>query len=328
MSIDTTNLTKLGSGTYAIVYRLDRHKVYKVYKYYTSKKKRQFKQSLLNIIDPTRELFGSKILEYIIDKKDKDKLNGIILEFEFHCLSNFDFNKFNILQKFYLLQKFINIFKALIVLSKNNLVYGDLKIDNVMYNIDKKKLKIIDYDFLSLHKNELSKKITEHEFCTIYFLWPPEIWKNIICHLQYYLSTLDGKSYKNDVTSDIRYLFNILQKKGFMEHSDYEKFLNFILNGEIIKTKSKWLNEFFNTFKKNKNKTFHISKKVENIKKIDIYGLGIILAQIFLRDDQFIELKPLIFKMIHPNVKDRILPESALIEFKKLIQYFKNKYSL
>jgi len=327
--IENNEYVLLGEGSYAKAYKINDNNILKLFKTKRSKKLRSKKQSVLNKIDPKRIIFGGRILKYIV--KGKDDLKGVITELECLTLERIltRIHTFKLNDKLFLLTKFLNLLEGVIRLVEAGYVHGDIKSDNLMYNTKQNVLKYIDYDFMSIYPYKLSERVTKTESFFIYWVWPPELWFNIICNLKIFLNTDEGKCYQKEYKKDLYLLCETLHKIGiFNTHRDDHLLENFMLTGKMEHTDNVWLDDLYSTFSENKLKSsvFVLRKHNFDYTKIDIYGLGLIAAEIFYKDPLFIKMRPLIYQMIHPNAEYRLSPKVAYENWSHFCNYYTYKY--
>jgi serine/threonine protein kinase len=304
----TSKYTFVGEGTSGRVYFDKVNKtVFKKFRYIEKKSNLESKEKILDKIDPKRDIFGSKILKY--ETKGGDLSTGIVMVYQ-----GINLEKTNLLPSLHILKKlFLNLLHGLIKLTQFDYVHGDIKLDNVVYNSDKKRLKFIDYDFMNEQRGKLCYDILRYDYNYIHFVWPPEIWYKSVG--------------KHKFSKSFLYLVNILyrnkilispinpykKKYGYYNYNellalrgDVFLFIHFIETGQLkFRPIGKWLLKFvqFINYKKK------YPRSTYDIQKFDIYGLGLVALDLFYKD--FPEFRPLIFSMIHPNYKLRISPLNA-----------------
>ena len=228
------------------------------------------------------------------------------------------------------LQKFTNVFDGISKFNKNNLTHNDIRIDNLLYNINNHKFKIIDFGIMNMGYLNIihNLKYKPHH------AYPNEI--NILGYI------LDGYFYK-----DLKY-YNINSNELVKILEKYILILNDIYKDNkdpYFKKLLILIKDIYNYFKvdifKNfdftifenillkKNKLSKIYKDFGN--KIDVYMLGLtfyeLLINIFLRLRKNptikkipLELFSLIKKMVIFNPYERITIQQATIEFKSIMK--------
>jgi serine/threonine protein kinase len=243
---------------------------------------------------------------YNIFKKKKDELNKLNL--------------------FKLLQKFVNIFEGLCVINENNLVHFDIRIDNLLYDINKDKFVIIDFGLIKEKSNAYS---TNNLLNKPHPSYPNDI--NIL------YSYINGNNYNYlnnyELNSNIfieLISYNINKIKIKYEHIQilyFKKVLNKILDINkylsIDIFKKFDINFWINIFEyKNYSKDFS--------EKLDVYMLGLTLFEFILQifqnlDNKTINKIPLklfslIKKMISINPYERPTIQEATKEFKSIMK--------
>lgn len=201
------------------------------------------------------------------------------------------------------------IFKGIIKLKEYNLVHQDIKPTNLVYNPDKKIIKLIDFGLLRTTKNIYNIK-DNYTDCNYYY-FPPEynIYNIIIKNdsIDYRLLDLnDNNNFLEFKKKYLIYLEQIFSTKILLDYSlKFTNFINDIITKFIEYTSKENIKEFFDEF----------------VNKIDIYMFGISILEILILNRKInisnipLDLKDLILKMIEPNPIKRITPEDALIKF-------------
>jgi serine/threonine protein kinase len=263
-----------------------------------------------------------------------DEIHQIIYEYGGYDLDIFfnkqsiNFNKFN----FYIfLQKFFNIFYGLSKLNKNDLIHFDIKINNILYNINKEKFHIIDFGLLisksKLYTNHIvnSFKNNQHAF------YPNDF--NIISYIN------NGIFYKNlneyKLNSDLFILFindEIDIIKNNYKFNNNDPYLKEILDIYNYFKIDMFKNFDYKFFEKIFIKKIDINKLCKDIAgKLDVYMIGLALYEItiiiftkFYNNPSIkkipIELFSLIKKMLILNPCKRISIHKAKTEYKAIMK--------
>lgn len=211
------------------------------------------------------------------------------------------------------------IFKGIIKLKEYNLVHQDIKPANLVYNPDKKIIKLIDFGLLRSNNNIYN--IEDNYTCNNYYYFPPEynIYDMITENnsIDYRLLDLnDNNNFLEFKKKYLGYLQQIFSTKILLDQSsNFNNFINDIINKFPEYTSPENIKEYFDEF----------------VNKIDVYMLGISILEILILNPKIkfinipLDLKDLILKMIHPNPTKRISPEDALVKFLEIKENIKLK---
>lgn len=264
---------------------------------------------------------------------DTDEIYQITYEYggiDIHRLFKLDVDKLNRIDFFDFLQRFSNVFDGLCKINNSGLIHFDIRTDNILYDLDKKKFVIIDFGLLKEKKNVFRYDKIQSFRKSPHPNYPNEI--SIISNLK------DGIFYKdlNKYHLNSNYLIMLIDNK----------MMNIIHRYKLSKNPyfKKVLNEFITIFNyfdvdifKNFNpdiyeKIFHKKSTIAKLcfdiaGKIDVYMLGIVLLEILLHifmksynnpSIQKIPIKlfSLIKKMVLLNPCDRPTIQQATKEFK------------
>ena len=201
------------------------------------------------------------------------------------------------------------IFKGIIKLNEYNLVHQDIKPTNLVYNSNKKIIKLIDFGLLRSNKDIYN--IDDNYTDSNYYYFPPEynIYNMILKNdsIDYKLLDLnDNNNYLEFKKKYLLYLQQIFSNNILLDQSiNFNNFINNIINEFPEYTSKENIKEYFDNF----------------VNKIDIYMLGISILEIIIFNHKikFInipnDIKDLILKMINIDPIKRISPEDALIKF-------------
>ena len=233
---------------------------------------------------------------------------------------------------FTFLQNFAKIFEGLSKINKNNLIHKDIKLNNILYNFEKKKFIIIDFGFCSNIK-KYSKDIETFREKS-YRFYPNEL--NILSNIFYGYFFKDLKKYNLNsnilVSAFESYIYdlNIIYKDNT---NPYFKKLLLLINDIYNYFKIDiFINFDFTLYEKiflKKIKLSKINKDFGN--KIDVYMIGLTLFELLLiifielKNNPSIEKIPLelfilIKKMLLLNPYDRPTIQQATIEYKSIMK--------
>ena len=205
---------------------------------------------------------------------------------------------------------FERLFKSLVELEKHNSAHVDIKPDNIVYNIDTKKMCLIDFGLLSKISDVYSKKnsfLHAHD----YYFYPTDF--NVYYHRFNITSNYDDIISK----SRIRKFFELWNLNDFIYTDNYNNFDEFYAKVSVISD--------FSDTNNTTGKTRKFFNKFSN--KVDVYMLGISLL-IYLSyklpkyDSNpvfFSKIRDLICNMINLNPEKRYSPMQAYKKFKELI---------
>lgn len=287
-----------------------------------------------DIISKIKDFRKCKFTDYKMDK-----IYQIIYEYGgddlFILLKNIkEINRFNI---YNFLQKFINIFEFIYLLNKKKLIHFDIRTPNILYNIEKEKINIIDFGVLRTHKN-IKKYFTNIFNNQVHPNYPNEL--NIISKSFYKIFHRDLRKYnlnsnefvniiiKNNLydlklkykNNKNRYFKEVLKKiQEIYDYFDKDMYIEFEKDHDFYK-------KLFKDIKKNNPNNY---EKIYG--KIDVYTLGIVLLEMLFHffnnttNNPYITKIPLklfdlIKKMIILNPSKRISIKNALKEFKLIMK--------
>lgn len=275
----------------------------------------------------------NKIKNLNLCNLDNDVIYQITYEYGGIDLMNIFYKNTDKLLKinlFNLLQKFSNIFEGLSTINNNNLMHFDIRINNILYNIEKNKFNIIDFGIMT--------KINQYQSNIINYK-PHPSYPNDINIL---LSIINGYFYKdlNKYILNSNLLVLLLKKDINIINSIYTKKTNPYFNQLLILIndiyfyfkKDMFVNFDFTIFEKIYLKKINLSKIYKDFaNKIDVYMLGLTLFDfllfiyIHLHNNPSItkiplELFTLIKKMVTLNPYKRPTIQKATIEFKSIMK--------
>lgn len=283
---------------------------------------------ILETYDPSgmRDCFNEEEEQYLIDNFDKNSYmmngpyGGITLSDYFEDVF---YNKItmNITFKkhFYtLMEKMESLFLGLKVMNENNIVHHDIKYNNIV--LDNGVFKYIDFGLSEISSKKThfkNRSLEELNTSRIYLFYPLD-------YLLFYAGN-------NKILQELENIKNGNPRRNIFE-----------LN-EILKL---YMTDILNVYDNVSNDL--LTKKITEknmINMIDVYSLGILVPLLFLYStklgnyqnpsDTFIknilsksvmvqEFFALFGMMINSTLKDRIKPEYAYKEFKRLLKKYKN----
>lgn len=255
-------------------------------------------------------------------------------------------DKFKSIDLYDFFQRFSNIFEGISILDENDLVHFDLKLNNILYDLEKNKFVIIDFGLMKKKSKLYSYNLIDLFSENQHPFYPNEI--NI-------LNIIINKSDDKKLNSMLYYEhFQILIKKlQKIYHNSHDKFfVNYLKTFEKISYQFE--NEIKNNFKSMLSLFKIFFKKFSNVKfysenihnnqindilneicndiksKIDVYMLGIVLLEIIINIFIYsnmnktikkipIELLYLIQKMISFNPCNRPTIQEATLKFKEIM---------
>ena len=227
------------------------------------------------------------------------------------------------------------MFDGVLLLKKNGVLHNDLKPQNIVYDMKKKRTNFIDFG-LTLFSKDVRKMCEESKYYndSLHWSYPPEIiltnkdkFNKITegekSHTQFSLREKEFKDFVKDVEDDqdghINYFMEVTEKSfGYPLESETESPLLDMVKQHI---------EDFHTFLY-KEIDEHSYDDFMNafINTMDVYGLGVSLIYLLHRTADLIpetvakQLNALFLRMLHFNVFQRIGPEEAKQEFETIIQ--------
>lgn len=242
------------------------------------------------------------------DKNDKEIIYQIIYEdggIDLRKLfqdipNNFDYNNF--------LNKLKEIFQGLIILKNNNLCHRDIKLDNLLYNINNNKISLIDFGLMVNFDD-----IYNYDNFNLYLYNNSYYYPN---ELKIYSFIKSNKTLSFDkLTYNSDNLINYL-KYTYEKIKNYENISKILTN---IRT-DKYIYQDY--IKKNKEEINNLDYK----NKIDVYLFGVVLFEIIINiiiqtknENKYISFLTLIKKMLKINPIERISIEDAFEEYSRLL---------
>lgn len=179
---------------------------------------------------------------------------------------------------------FRDIVHGLEVMNKAGIAHMDIKLPNIVYDLDTNTSKLIDYDLMILQSEIYDFYYRKHKhYYIIYHAWPPEI--NFIYNVREQLSTIPNY----EITNTYNHLPRYLQL--------------YILN-EIRRY------SLSNSYR----------EKFVDHQKIDIYGLGMAFAELFGNVDP--DIWNLTQQMIRADPRQRINTLNLIQKYEILYKKF------
>jgi len=276
-----------------------------------------------------------KISKLNLCEFDTDEIYQITYEYggiDIHNLFKLDIH--NKIDFFEFFQKFSNVFDGLCKINESGFIHFDIRTDNILYDINKKKFVIIDFGMLKEKKN-IFRFDKIHSFKNS----PHPNYPNEISILSY---IMDGIFYKDlnkyNLNSNIlimlidNKMIHIINRYKLSDNPYFKKLLKEFIN--IFNYFDIDIYKSFNPdiYEKIFHRKTNISKLCFDISgKIDVYMLGILLLELLL--DIFtksynnpsikkipLKLFPLIKKMVLINPCDRPTIQQATKEFKSIMK--------
>lgn len=235
------------------------------------------------------------------------------------------------------LKSFINIFKGISVLNAKSIIHHDIRLNNIVYDIIKKKFSLIDFGLMTTGDKIYDSNILlneTHKYFLTYLTFPPEY--------SFIYNALYNNNNPINVNSINTYKFidelenyfkeiNQLLKKCNKQNKVYLKKIIEIkkLLIDVVKI-STTVTLFISDINDKENYFINLLKKDDKIKqKIDVYMLGLTLYYFIyltiynkiksnISIDIPIKIFDLIKKMVDINPFTRISIEEATTEYEQL----------
>lgn len=253
-------------------------------------------------------------------------------------------SKFNLIKA---LHSFIPIFEGLKTMANKKFVHHDIKIDNILYDINKNKAILIDFGFLvNISKTYNSNAFLYNDSHNLTFKYfPPDY------NIMYFAYNNNMTSIDKNNLNDFFNNFNLLITKAINNNKLPKKYKN-ALQKIINKINYYIYEESLNVFKLFKEankiqptenaideyiKTVSDKYSIDQIDirlKIDSYMLGLFLLSVIVNSFIYLDEKNkiykipiklfnLLLKMIDINPFTRIDIYNATDEYKKIFEYLK-----
>jgi len=236
-------------------------------------------------------------------------------------------------------KSFINIFDGILLLNSKNICHHDIKLENIVYDINRNKFSLIDFGLMTtgdkIYSNSFLLSNSSSRWLDFYS-FPPEysFIYNALYNDNKPIDIQNINSYKY-----INYFKDELDKIKNLHSSSTINKQNKLYLQKILDIKAVFVFDY--TYKKIiMSKLFNATNKdnyIENIlkkditikQKIDVYMLGLTLYQLVyltiynqinsnIQIDIPIKIFDLIKKMIDINPFTRISMQNATIEYKRL----------
>ncbi len=198
-----------------------------------------------------------------------------------------------------------NIFRGLQKLDTNNMLHLDIAKRNILYNKSTKKMKLIDFGFMTYQNRLLPKNdvLFDHPGDS----YPPEF----KLHHGFKIFGLEYNKYFYFINLQNNYDLHRIKK---------------LLNVDVLPESSKLYDIYYEIFKKEGlDGITELIKKTTN--KIDIYSFGCVLLKIIKKYNNLDKVENinfriinLVYKMINFNPFYRITANDAYKEYKKIIK--------
>jgi serine/threonine protein kinase len=194
-----------------------------------------------------------------------------------------------------------NLFYGLDDMYKNNFIHCDIKTLNIVYDPDKMKFNFIDFGLAGNNDNILKNKDYKRRWTFGYFCYPYEV---TLLSESYY-SIMRRKNYK----TFSRHLEN-LYSTSYARTIDN----NIFYNGSIYKPT--WENsELLDNYNELTNRLSINKLSNEIIRKIDVFSMGIVLAEVLsimrnrkINASQISDTTNVLFKNLHSLVLNMVNP--------------------
>ena len=192
--------------------------------------------------------------------------------------------------------KFLNLFKAVLLLNKNEICHRDIKLDNIVTN---PTFRLIDFGLTTTEKNLKNKTHSDYG-SVIYLFWPLD-YSIIINNDNIKKPASFFKDYINDsITSNLK--FSELQSKT--EH----------VKNHLVLSCNIFIEHHYLPHRDN-GTLYKLYEEIFN--KLDCYSLGITFLMCMVKSNESFDKKLycLAYKMINNNPFDRISIFDATIQF-------------
>lgn len=252
----------------------------------------------------------------------------------------------NINMVYKLVISYKNIIDGLKVLNKAKYSHFDIKLENIVYDINKDVMKLIDFG-VSLSYNYKIKKddinnafniFEDYEpfFLSYYEVYPFEL---ILCDYNNFNFTLSYYNRPDKIMNKLR--------KSIRDYDEEEQEFNYMIhNKSILKYYIKLLTKLLKRYKNNKLAYIAYLRLVFD--KVDLFSCGIVLSKIIekyyslfkrvnestdlITSNQYTEFKS-IYKMVNkwvdnvtnPILTKRLTVKKAVDEYSKIYEYCLNK---
>jgi serine/threonine protein kinase len=225
------------------------------------------------------------------------------------------------------------LFEGVLLLKRKNVIHNDLKPQNIVYDIKKRRLNFIDFGLMMMTDDikKMGKSSTYYN-TGLHWSYPPEIifinkdeFDRVAAgekgDVQFARREKQFKDFVRDVEDDanghINYFMEVTEKSfGGQPEKDHNLL-------EMIK---RHMDEFHTFLFRDIDEYSYEDFINSLLNTIDTYGLGISLIYVLHRTAYLIptdvarELNALFLDMLHFNVFKRIQPEEAGRRFEKIIQ--------
>jgi serine/threonine protein kinase len=194
-----------------------------------------------------------------------------------------------------------NLFVGLDDMYKNNFIHCDIKTQNIVYDPDKIKFNFIDFGLAGKLDKILTQKSYESRWMFGYFCYPYEVF---LLNNNYYRSVKTRNSVY--FPTQLNFLYNRSYAKTIDNYVFY--------NGSIYKPTWEDL-DIVKTYEKLTNELSRNELSREIIKKIDVFSMGIVLAEVLwvirntrINASQITSSTNILFRNLHSLVLNMVNP--------------------
>jgi serine/threonine protein kinase len=274
---------------------------------------------------------GDKFLDNIEDTKllimnfGGDNLE--IISKEFRKMKN---TKQNVITAKKFLIEARHILDAVYFLYKYKIIHHDLKPQNIVYNTKIKKIKMIDFGFVTYKEKIINlSKLSKNKLSRCHWSYPLEI--NFYNHDKYKTFS------KYSDEEKVKYYKDIVNNINIKENDKCATAISILFYYIIDKKyseseKNKIIFNYFNDYKKmldNINEENYNEFLKKSVDTIDLYGVGITFYLLLnsmkhlLDKSVIIKLEELCYHMITPDLFNRYSIETSMKKYKEIIHEFK-----
>ncbi len=140
--------------------------------------------------------FNSKFKLLLLEDGGEDLVTFTKTYNSYKDPASLSFERLPLIDKIEFFKSLIHLFDTIIFFRKNNLVHHDIKLSNIVYNIDTKKSFLIDFGLLT---TDDSIKDNTYEFLVSHKFYPPE---SSCIHKNDYLYRAKCEKYKDKMSYD------------------------------------------------------------------------------------------------------------------------------